>query len=118
MILIDTWVDGHGPFKFLLDTGASRTGLSARAAAQIGLVMDGFADGEGVGGPFQARVGLIETIRVGSAEICDVHVFVIDLTVLEDKLGVQLDGILGFSFLRRFRVTIDYPAGLLKLEKQ
>ena len=30
-------------------------------------------------------------------------------------VGTQVDGIVGYNFLRGFRVTIDYPAATLSL---
>ncbi len=34
---------------------------------------------------------------------------------LSEALGMRLDGVIGHDFLRGFRVTIDYPNGVLKL---
>jgi hypothetical protein len=32
-----------------------------------------------------------------------------------ERAGLQYDGILGYPFLSRFEVTLDYPAGMLLL---
>ncbi|HEY2954352.1 MAG TPA: hypothetical protein VGK89_03755 [Candidatus Eisenbacteria bacterium] len=37
-------------------------------------------------------------------------------STLGEKAGRKLDGIVGYNFLRRFAVTIDYPRGLLSLQ--
>jgi hypothetical protein len=38
------------------------------------------------------------------------------LTQLNAELGSQLQGIVGYDFLRHYRVTLDYPRGVLSLD--
>jgi hypothetical protein len=38
------------------------------------------------------------------------------LTQLNAELGSKLQGIVGYDFLRHYRVTLDYPRGMLSLE--
>ena len=38
------------------------------------------------------------------------------LTMLSRVTGAGLDGIIGYNFLKAFRVTINYPDRVLRLE--
>jgi hypothetical protein len=37
------------------------------------------------------------------------------LTMLSQMIGTQLDGIVGYNFLREFQVSIDYPRSVFNL---
>jgi len=55
--------------------------------------------------------------RFGRAGIDDLVVVVADFfSMLSQAVGVRLDGIVGYNFLRNFRVVIDYPGEKLRLE--
>ena len=54
-----------------------------------------------------ARLG---ALCVGRAAVHDLDVLIGEfLEMLSQAIGKQLDGIVGYNFLRNFRVAIDYP---------
>jgi hypothetical protein len=55
-------------------------------------------------------------LAVGQVEVKGLRVAVMDLGVLSRAAGVRLQGIIGYNFLKSFRVTIDYPRKLLRLD--
>ncbi|NOY44140.1 MAG: hypothetical protein GXP50_01605, partial [Deltaproteobacteria bacterium] len=63
-------------------------------------------------GEIEASLGEARRVDVGRARARDVAV-----AVVGDDPVPGLDGILGLSFLERFRYTLDPEAGLLVLEK-
>jgi hypothetical protein len=70
----------------------------------------------GAGGMLRASTGRARSVAVGSARVADLPVVVSELGPLSAAVGTRMDGILGYSYLCRFTVTIDYPASRLRLE--
>lgn len=115
------------PLTLVLDTGATKTVLFTGAFARSH-GSQGWPQVRGLSAPtlygsenaYVARVPRITVIGPGESAGADG----VDAVVMESDLEKALsqaverpvDGLLGFSFLRRFRVTIDYPHRVLWLE--
>ena len=116
LVLVPAFVNGAGPHAFVLDTGASATVLSPALAASLRIETVATGPMTGAGGLVQATLGRVASLTVGSAALEDVAVMVADLLAeLGRAAGTRLDGVLGYNFLRHFRVTLDYPNGVLWL---
>jgi len=118
LVLVPAFVNGRGPHTFVLDTGASATVLSPGLAATLRIETVAAEPMTGAGGMLQATLGRAGSLTVGGATLEDVAVRVADsLPDLVSAGDTRLDGILGYNFLRHFRVTLDYPGGTLSLMK-
>jgi predicted aspartyl protease len=110
LLLVPTLVNGKGPYQFALDTGASTTVVSPELAQNLGIRSTSAAAMTGGGGKVQAAIGKVESLAVGAAKVEDLPVMVADfLVMLSQATATKLDGIIGYNFLKEFRVTIDYP---------
>ncbi len=117
LVLVPTFVNGTGPYQFALDTGASSTVVSPELTQNLGIASVGVGTGIGAGGEIQVSACTVESLGVGDAELTDLLVVVADfLGMLSQVVGEKLDGVVGYNYLREFRVTIDYPNQLLRLE--
>ncbi len=119
LILLDVRINGKGPFTFVLDTGAGATLLSPELASTLGLKRLG-KKGNAVGaagGKSDVSFGRVESISVGDVTAKNYEVAVLDLADVGKGAGKQLDGILGYTFLRHYRITIDYPKKIVLFEK-
>ncbi|WP_025323842.1 retropepsin-like aspartic protease family protein [Deferrisoma camini] len=101
--------------RFLVDTGATYCVVSKEVARKAKI--RGRVGGKRVrlvtaNGEIEASLGEARRVDVGRARARDVAVAVVDADPVPG-----LDGILGLSFLERFRYTLDPEAGLLVLEK-
>jgi clan AA aspartic protease (TIGR02281 family) len=110
--IVSVMINGVRPARFLLDTGASVT-LVAPALAESLRMAPAAGDGpnlqlQTVAGVTAGRTVTIPSLRVGEVEIADTA------AVVHDP-GPGVDGILGNSFLGRFRVTIDADRKTLAL---
>ena len=117
LLLVDVRANGHGPFQFAIDTGTSTTAIAPELAQQLGLKASPV--GPLTTGDAQVNVtaGTLESFQVDRAGIDDLVVVVADFfSMLSQAVGVRLDGIVGYNFLRNFRVVIDYPGEKLRLE--
>ena len=100
--------------NMLLDTGATYTAIPMRVAKGLGVPVD---PGQTTRiltakGSFE-RVPLLclDQVQVLGLGAEDVEAVIINLPA---KTG--LDGLLGGSYLRDYRVLIDYPRGILEIE--
>jgi len=117
LVLVAVRLGEEGPFQFALDTGASMTVVSPEVARGLGAGARRPAKMLGGGGRVAGLSGAVARVRVGEQDGREVGVVIGPfLGPLSEVVGARLDGILGYNFLRRFRVTIDYPARHLVLE--
>jgi predicted aspartyl protease len=96
------FVNGMGPFRFFVDTGANRSALSMRLAQRIGAVSGGEAEVHGVSGVRMAPMVRVNSIRSGAFEMRDR-----DLPILSDDLIEPADGILGVDGFNGLRLEFD-----------
>jgi hypothetical protein len=96
-------IDGKGPFRLVLDTGASRSALIPRVVEQLGLPVK--PDGARVRGVTGAAV--VPTVRVQSLEFGELRVEDVTLPVVADVFG-GADGVLGGDGLDDKRIVIEF----------
>lgn len=110
--LVETYVDGQGPYRFVLDSGAAVSALSPEVSAALGGIA---ASGAGLDikdshGRTQETLGWrVVDLRLGDAQFDDVSAAVLDMRALSDALGEPLAGILGFPLFANVLLTVDYP---------
>jgi predicted aspartyl protease len=113
--LVEVTIDGRGPFRFALDTGASSSLLDATVAARIGIrpISQATQRVHGIAGVIDAQRIRIGSWRVGSVELPPSVILTADLSF---GPGSAPAGLLGSDVLSEFRaVTIDYRNATLTL---
>ena len=115
-IMVQARVNGSVPIWFLVDTGANYTVINTSRLDELHLSTYGGMKTIG-GGSAAASGAYVEhaTYRLGEVELRDQHAAVLELKGLEKLYGMPMGGILGFDFLSRFVVDIDYVAQTLTL---
>jgi predicted aspartyl protease len=109
LAMVRMTVNGRGPFLMEIDTGATTTSLSPRAAAKAGVKAQSRGRMGGAGGAVDVGVGR------GSAELGKVSrdLRAIAITPAVDQVGAAagaaLDGIIGGDFFAGACLTLDYP---------
>jgi hypothetical protein len=118
LIFVRASIGAGPPGVFLLDTGAGTTILDARFAGAAGVKLGDPIRLVGGGGAANARRA--ENVRLtlaGGGDIGgEVDPTVADLTQIDRGMRTHLDGILGDDLLRRFVVTLDYRASVVRLD--
>jgi len=103
-IVAPVYINGQGPFLFMLDTGANRTVLSGDAVERLGLTIeDGTVAVQGVNGRGLAPTVTIERLDAGELKFANV-----ELPVLAGPVLDRIDGILGMDGLVDKKVTADF----------
>jgi predicted aspartyl protease len=104
-------VNGAGPFRFRLDTGASRTVVAARLAASLGLPSAGTTRVITQTSETAGRLVRMDEVSLTT----DLAVGATALVVADHDLDPEraIHGLLGQDVLSHWPYTIDYAAGLL-----
>ena len=108
LILLPVHVNGNGPHEFIFDTGAGTSLLSSDLARKLDIDILGSRDGQSAGGKVSVSLAKINSLAVGDTKINDVDVGVVDFAGIGQTIGAQIDGDLGYNFLKHFRITINY----------
>ena len=116
LILVDVYANGRGPFQFAIDTGTSTTAITPELAKQLGVASSPIGAATTGGAHVDVTAGVLQSFQVGGAGIDQLAVIVADFfAMLSDAIGAKLDGIIGYNFLRNYKVALDYPNQTLSL---
>jgi hypothetical protein len=116
-LFLQARVNDSDPLWFILDTGADMSCIDRDVATDLGIELTGQLTGDGVGEGTVA-VSLVQNVsfRVPGVELGNQTVAAVGLRdILEARIGRELDGILGYDFISRFVVEIDYWESKLHL---
>lgn len=114
-------VNGAEPRDFLFDTGATVTVLDSAYAASIGVKGEGFMQAQGAGAAGSASFAKLATLTVHGdngqgVELANVQVAVMSVNpMFAPFFWRDMAGVLGYDFISRFVVTIDYDRSVLVL---
>jgi hypothetical protein len=114
-ILFKVQLNGRDPIWFLLDTGADENVINTPRLADFGLKTYGQTATTGGGGTAEYAYAAGASFKLPGVELLNQHVGILDQTGIEHALGMPLGGILGYAFISRFVVEIDYQKKLLTL---
>ena len=116
-LVVPVYINGQGPFDFVLDTGATLTCLDQELAQRLELpeARGVVGSGAGVGGAGQMQILRADSLRVGGARAAEMMVCAVDLRHV-GSVGLDIDGLLGLNFLRSFRVALDFKREVLLLQ--
>jgi predicted aspartyl protease len=97
-------INGRGPFRLVLDTGASDCAITAPVAAALGLAPESshVVLLQGVAGS-----AIVPTVEVESLSVGDLDLTSATLPIVADALG-GAEGVLGTAGLKDKRIDIDF----------
>lgn len=100
----------HGPYRFLIDTGAERTVLARNVVEQMGLAPSSTATLVGVAGSQQVDLVEVDEISLGRRTF-----YTLSAPVLEG-INIGADGIVGLDSLQDQRVLIDFANNRMAID--
>jgi predicted aspartyl protease len=116
LILVDVHANGRGPFQFAIDTGTSTSAITPELARALGVASSPMGAGTTGGASVAVTGGTLNSFQVGGARVDQMSVVVADFfAMLSEVVGSKLDGIVGYNFLRQYKVAFDYPNETLSL---
>lgn len=120
ILVDDVFVNGQGPFRFMLDTGGMGGGrVDTSLAKKLELEVTGEVMGsDGTGRPGrQMDMHQLSSIEFAGMKFEDVRVLSRDYNTRGAPVRGLIDGILGFGLFKDVLVTIDYSNRKLIVEK-
>lgn len=117
---IDAMINGTGPFRLIVDTGAAGLILKSEVAKKRLDLPDppGLASGAAMvqlqspGGSVSGTLGYVESLEVGDARFRGIWTVGVDL-----PFGDDLDGIVGMNVFNECLLTYDYPNNRIQLSR-
>lgn len=120
-MMVDAIINGHGPFRLIVDTGADFGALSPAAAAAAGLEVTQTAGVKDIAGiTHEYGFAFSESTQIGPLAVKNLAFIISDNL---DSMAAALDekglvGILGIDALDHATIDIDYPNSILRLSTQ
>jgi clan AA aspartic protease (TIGR02281 family) len=111
-VIVEALLNRKISVSLMLDTGASYTVLTRQTAQALGITgLDRLPKHSFLtpGGPIHSPVTTLKSIRVGTVEAHNVAVAI-------DAEGHLPLGLLGMTFMRHFKVTVDQAQGQVEFE--
>lgn len=115
-------LNGKGPYRMILDTGAPLTLINSKTAKASGLTKRA-----GGGGLFGGLLGGVNQVTVGKMQLGDAvtektpavvmdHPTVAAISDAFIENGGPIDGLIGFPFFGQFAMTVDYQKKQIELK--
>jgi predicted aspartyl protease len=106
-------INGQGPFRFILDTGANQSVLTKRVVDAVGLTLvpESQLMLHGVTGSLVVQAAKVDSLQTGDLIQSDLKV-----AVLNSVMG-GADGILGTQGFEGLRVTVEFNRDRISIER-
>lgn len=115
VILIQAKLDTIStPLNFILDTGSGGISLDSSTCSEfniVGMLTDTFVSG--IGGVKKVKFVFNKTLFLNNIHVDSLNFHINDYTALTRIYGYKIDGIIGYSFFKRYIVKIDYDNKLI-----
>jgi aspartyl protease len=106
-VVDDVFLDGHGPYRFLLDTGGQTNQVEAALAQRLAFDATFQVEMVTPAGPFLTPGGRVGHVSLGPAK-ADNQEFIFTSLDGIHALSPKIRGILGQEFLAHFDFTLDF----------
>jgi predicted aspartyl protease len=106
---VSVFVNGQGPFRFLVDSGADSTAVSDRLAARLQLQSSGTAILHSISGESSVAMVRIDRLVVSNRSVSGITA----ATLRQEDIGA--DGLLGIDSLQGQRMTLDFRSNLMMI---
>ena len=118
-VMVEVEVNGHGPYHFTVDTGASlQACVDLALKDELALPVVGETNNsDGSGTSIRREMVGIESIELGGLVFEDLRAIAADYRFVGRRGDPRVMGILGFELFRKHLLTIDYPNKELRLSR-
>lgn len=110
---VDVFINGKGPYRFIVDTGGSIVlSINQAIADELKIKSLGTATVRGVSGSQVSHQALVDELTIGDVEMKRVVTRTFEMPPPMDAL---LDGIIGTGIFAKARMTLDFAHGKLHI---
>ncbi|GAA0530928.1 hypothetical protein GCM10009415_10430 [Chitinophaga japonensis] len=117
VVVIEARLNGlPDTLQFILDTGSAGISLDTSTCARLGIPLtpsDKIV--RGLGGAKPVSFAMHRTLILPGLEVDSLNFHVNDYELISQVYGLQVDGIIGYSLLSRYIVTVDYDKEMINI---
>jgi hypothetical protein len=106
-VVSGVFLNGHGPYHFVLDTGGETNQIDAQLAQKLGITASLQLESMTLSGGLQSGGAVIDQVSVGSVKAV-AQEFLFTSGGSLRSIAPYVQGILGQEFLRHFDYTLDF----------
>lgn len=117
IIIIEAKLDDYtDTLNFILDTGSGGISLDSTTAEYFGLqTVSSDKTIRGIAGIKNVRFAMDHKLKLPDLEVKNLDFHINDYTLLTSVYGLRIDGIIGYSFLRRYIVALNYDENIISI---
>ncbi|MCC6743779.1 MAG: aspartyl protease family protein [Acidobacteria bacterium] len=116
---VDVKINGKGPFRFVIDSGAGFVVVSEEVASKLKLrrvAEGGTSRGVSGTGRFEIVYGVLDRLEMGQMAMDSVPTYI--RKIHDSTTRGKIDGYIGLSVMSHFRIAVDYEKGVLEFRPQ
>jgi len=114
-IVVDVEWDGEKK-PFILDTGSPKVILNSKHMSGFDSNQKSISSTKGVNGNISGMdISKVNKLDFGGIQLVDQKVVTLDLSKLEEELGMEFFGLIGYELIKEFDIIIDYERQVLIL---
>ncbi len=111
IIIRGTFNDIPDTLNFILDTGSGAISIDSATAAEFKIPnFPSQMTVNGIAGIKKVNHSLYNTLHLPGLTVDSLNFFVNDYSLLSSVYGLKIDGVIGYSFLKRYIVAINYDS--------
>jgi hypothetical protein len=114
-IVDGVYLNGHGPFRFLLDTGEQTNEMEPALARKIGLANSMQLELSTPGGVSSVQAGIVDTVRLGTVEGAGQEFLIVARDGIR-SVDPEIRGTLGQQFLSQFDYLLDFKSHRITID--
>jgi Aspartyl protease/PDZ domain len=117
IILVQATIDASkDTLSFIMDTGSSGISLDSTTCTSLGLVsVHSDTTIRGIGGIRTVDFTNNHTLHFPGLKVDSLNFHINDYDLLTTVYGIKIDGIIGYSFFKRYIVTVDFDSSVVKV---
>ncbi|RAJ85446.1 PDZ domain-containing protein [Chitinophaga dinghuensis] len=110
VVVVQAVLKGHSDtLQFILDTGSAGISLDTSTATRLGLsLVPSDRTVKGLASAKQVSFAMDQTLILPGLVVDSLDFYINDYELISQVYGLQVDGIIGYSLLSRYIVTVDY----------
>lgn len=102
--------------NFVFDTGSGGISLDSTTVEQLGLnITKSEKTIRGIAGLKKVEYALKHTLKLPNLSVDSLNFHINNYNILSESYGVKIDGIIGYSFLRKFIIYVNYDVKQIKV---
>jgi predicted aspartyl protease len=116
-VIVLVKVNGKGSYNMLLDTGAEQSAVDLSTAKELGLKLNPIGGGKVVATGKKENILFLTKlpqIEVGNLAAKDLLAVATDFSRISQRVGIPVNGVLRYNFLKNRVVQFDYPKRVVR----